>query len=69
MKSIHIKEIPELSDPIFIMAFEGWNDAAQSATIAARYLVNRFGGERFAWFHADEFFSVFRSAPECSAGQ
>lgn len=63
MKNLHIKEIPELSDPILIMAFEGWNDAAQSATIAARFLVNRFGGKRFAWFQSDDFFQYSDQRP------
>ena len=35
MESIHVDEIPELNNPLFVLAFEGWNDAAQSATIAA----------------------------------
>ncbi len=63
MENIHIKEIPDLSDPIFVMAFEGWNDAAQSATIAARFLVSRFGGERFAWFQSEEFFQYSDQRP------
>lgn len=63
MENIHIKEIPDLSDPIFLMAFEGWNDAAQSATIAARFLVNRFGGEKFAWFQSEEFFQYSDQRP------
>ncbi len=63
MKNLHVDEIPDLSDPIFIMAFEGWNDAAQSATIAARYLVSRFGGKRFAWFQSEEFFQYSDQRP------
>lgn len=63
MENIQVKEIPELHDPVFVMAFEGWNDAAQSATIAARYLVNRYDGQKFAWFRSDEFFQYSDQRP------
>ncbi len=63
MEYIHVDEIPELNNPLFVLAFEGWNDAAQSATIAARYLVNRFDGKRFAGFKSDEFFQFSDQRP------
>jgi proteasome assembly chaperone (PAC2) family protein len=63
MNHLHVDDIPELSDPLFIMAFEGWNDAAQSATIAARYLINRFDGKRFAWLESEDFFQYSDQRP------
>ncbi len=64
MEHIQVEEFPRLRDPIFILAFEGWNDAAQSATIAARFLVNRFDGKRFAWFQSDDFFQYSDQRPQ-----
>lgn len=64
MQHLHVDEIPELSNPLFVLAFEGWNDAAQSATIAARYLVNHFNGKRFAWFQSDDFFQFSDQRPQ-----
>src|SRR5438874_437430 len=41
--------------PIMILAFTGWNDAAESATTAARYLTASFSGEKFAEIDPEEF--------------
>ena len=64
MEHIQVEEFPRLRDPIFILAFEGWNDAAQSATIAARFLVNRLDGKRFAWFQSDDFYQYSDQRPQ-----
>ncbi|MAE05775.1 MAG: hypothetical protein CMH76_05520 [Nitrospinae bacterium] len=68
MEYIHVDEIPELNDPLFVLAFEGWNDAAQSATIAARYLVSRFDGKRFARFQSEDFFQFSDQRPHVRLG-
>ena len=36
---IEIEDAPELIDPIVIAAFEGWNDAAESASGAVDHLM------------------------------
>ena len=64
MENIHIDEFPELRNPLFVLAFEGWNDAAQSATIAAKFLVSRYEGKRFAWFESDDFFQFSEQRPQ-----
>jgi proteasome assembly chaperone (PAC2) family protein len=64
MENIHVDEIPELRNPLFVLAFEGWNDAAQSASIAARFLVSRFNGKRFAWFESDDYFQFSEQRPQ-----
>ncbi len=55
-QSLHIDDLPLMRDPYFVMAFTGWNDAAESATNAARYLVDHLNGKRFAWINPDPFF-------------
>jgi proteasome assembly chaperone (PAC2) family protein len=42
--------------PVLLMAFEGWNDAAESATTAARFLARAWGGEKFATIDPEEFY-------------
>ncbi len=49
--------------PILIMAFAGWNDAAESATTAARYLAASFQAEKFAEIDPEEFYHFGLSRP------
>ncbi|HSB62261.1 MAG TPA: PAC2 family protein [Vicinamibacteria bacterium] len=44
-----------LRRPLFIMAFAGWNDAAESATTAARYLAMGLHAEKFAGIEPEDF--------------
>ncbi|MDE0331431.1 MAG: PAC2 family protein [Nitrospinae bacterium] len=56
-------KVEDANDPLFIMAFSGWNDAAESATAAARYLVQHFQGKRVAQIHPDDFFQFADQRP------
>lgn len=49
--------------PIMILAFTGWNDAAEAATTAARYLTASFSGEKFAEIDPEEFYHFGLSRP------
>jgi proteasome assembly chaperone (PAC2) family protein len=49
--------------PILILAFTGWNDAAEAATTAARYLTASFSGEKFAEIDPEEFYHFGLSRP------
>jgi proteasome assembly chaperone (PAC2) family protein len=53
---------PELVEPVVIAAFEGWNDAGDAATTAARYLAERWDADLVATIDPEEFldFSVTR---------
>jgi proteasome assembly chaperone (PAC2) family protein len=46
-----------------ILAFTGWNDAAEAATTAARYLTASFSGEKFAEIDPEEFYHFGLSRP------
>jgi len=48
---------------VLITAFSGWNDAAESATTAARYLSTAFGAEKFAEINPEEFYHFGLSRP------
>jgi predicted ATP-grasp superfamily ATP-dependent carboligase len=52
-----------LRRPIVITAFSGWNDAAEAATTAARYLATSFQAEKFAEIDAEEFYHFGLSRP------
>ena len=56
MDTLHIEELPRLRRPLFVSAFTGWNDAAEAATSAARFLVENLGGKRFAWIPPETYF-------------
>jgi proteasome assembly chaperone (PAC2) family protein len=60
-----IHRVPEhLSRPVLIMAFSGWNDAAESATTAARYIAASFRAEKFAEIDPEEFYHFGLSRPQ-----
>src|SRR5881296_3098113 len=64
MDALKIHARPEgLRRPILIMAFGGWNDAAESATTAVRYLGTSFRAEKFAEIDPDEFYHFGLSRP------
>ena len=64
MEALKIHSRPEgLRRPILIMAFGGWNDAAESATTAVRYLGTSFRAEKFAEIDPEEFYHFGLSRP------
>src|SRR5881628_1235325 len=52
-----------LRRPILITAFSGWNDAAESATTAARYLATTFNARKLAEIDPEEFYHFGLSRP------
>jgi proteasome assembly chaperone (PAC2) family protein len=68
MKHITFEERPSLRKPLLVMAFAGWNDAAQSATMAARYLVGTWSAARFASVDPEEFFDFTSTRPIVKIG-
>ena len=55
---------PELRTPVVIAAFEGWNDAGDAATTAARYLVDRWEAELVANVDPEEFYDFTSTRPQ-----
>ena len=54
---------PTLERPTLITAFRGWNDAGESATAAATFLRESWGGELFARIDPEEFFDFQVTRP------
>jgi proteasome assembly chaperone (PAC2) family protein len=64
MADLTIHTMPRgLRRPIMILAFSGWNDAAESATTAARYLATSLRAERFAEIDPEEFYHFGLTRP------
>lgn len=55
---------PSLREPVVIAAFEGWNDAGDAATTAARYLVERWDLEQVADIDPEDFYDFTSTRPE-----
>jgi len=54
---------PELRSPILIAAFEGWGDAGDAATTAARHVRDRLGGEVIGGIDAEPFYDFTSTRP------
>jgi proteasome assembly chaperone (PAC2) family protein len=54
---------PELRDPILIVAFEGWNDAGDAATIAAGHLAERLDATPIAEIDPEVFYDFSTTRP------
>jgi len=65
-EELRIDRQPELTRPILIAAFRGWNDGAQAATLAAGYLAKSWGAERFAEVDPEDFFDFQATRPHVS---
>jgi proteasome assembly chaperone (PAC2) family protein len=64
MDHLKVHDLPRgLRRPVLIMAFTGWNDAAESATTAARYVATSFDAEKFAEIDPEEFYHFGLTRP------
>lgn len=63
MERVHASQMPSLRDAALIMAFAGWNDAAQVATSAARLLAQRWSALKFAAIDPEEFYDFTQCRP------
>ncbi len=64
MEQVQWDEHPKLRRPVLLAAFEGWNDAADSASSAARYLKERWGARPFASVDSEEFYDFSSTRPQ-----
>jgi proteasome assembly chaperone (PAC2) family protein len=55
---------PELTQPVVIAAFEGWNDAGDAASTAARYLIERWEAQLVADIDPEEFYDFTSTRPQ-----
>lgn len=58
-----LTSLPKLRSPVLITAFEGWNDAGDAASIAARHFADRWKGTALAEIDAEHFYDFTTSRP------
>lgn len=63
MAFVHYHKKPELRSPIVVAAFSGWNDAAEAATTAVKFLIDRWKTVCIAEIEAEEFYVFNESRP------
>ena len=68
-EELRIDRRPELTRPVLVAAFRGWNDGAQAATLAAGYLAKTWAAERFAEVDPEDFFDFQATRPHVSLEQ
>src|SRR5438874_1430463 len=54
---------PDLDHPALVCAFQGWNDGGEAASVAARYLMERWHAEPFGRIDAEEFYDFQVNRP------
>jgi proteasome assembly chaperone (PAC2) family protein len=63
---LRVQRRPDLTRPVLIAAFRGWNDGAQAASLAAGYLAKTWSAERFADVDPEDFFDFQAARPHVS---
>ncbi len=67
MDVVQWTERPVLRDPLFVIAFEGWNDAGDAATLAVDYLAQEWNATRCASIDPEEFYDFTVTRPTVTA--
>ena len=62
---MQIHQIPQLRNPVAIVAFNGWNDAGEAATGAISHLLGAFGTQEIliAEFNSEDFYDYQQIRP------
>ncbi|MDP9019972.1 MAG: PAC2 family protein, partial [Actinomycetota bacterium] len=63
MEHVRWAHRPRPEQPVVIAAFEGWNDAGDAATTAARWLRDRWAPDLLAEIDAEEFYDFTATRP------
>ena len=64
MDYVRWQDRPRLRRPVLIAAFEGWNDAADAASTAVRYLRDRWSARPFATIDHEDFYDFTATRPQ-----
>jgi proteasome assembly chaperone (PAC2) family protein len=68
---VELESVPELVDPVVVAAFEGWNDAGESASGVVRHLAESWESTPIAELDPDDYydFQVTRPVVEMTDGE
>ncbi len=64
MELVHWVDHPALRRPLFVIAFEGWNDAGDAATLALDYLAQEWRAHQCATIDPEEFYDFTVTRPD-----
>jgi predicted ATP-grasp superfamily ATP-dependent carboligase len=62
--SLHVTAQPEPRDPTLVLAFEGWNDAGEAASVAARYLADALQAADLAQLDPESYYDFTVNRPQ-----
>lgn len=65
---IELEGLPPLHQPVLLAAFEGWNDAAESATGLIDHLLAEYPGQLFADVDPEDYYDFQVNRPVISVG-
>ncbi|HEX3805442.1 MAG TPA: PAC2 family protein, partial [Gaiellaceae bacterium] len=60
---LRIDSRPVLERPVMIVAFRGWNDGGQGASLAGAYLARAWAGQEFASIDPENFYDFQATRP------
>jgi predicted ATP-grasp superfamily ATP-dependent carboligase len=63
VEHIEFLDRPTLTEPPLICAFRGWNDGGEAASVAARYMIERWSARKVAVLDPEEFYDFQVSRP------
>src|SRR5438105_4777863 len=66
MSELKVSPRPQLTRPIMVAAFRGWNDGGQGASLGAAYLAKQWEAARFAEIEPETFFDFQAVRPHVS---
>ncbi|HMC52739.1 MAG TPA: PAC2 family protein [Acidimicrobiales bacterium] len=64
MDAVRWEHRPQLRRPVLLAAFEGWNDAGDAASTAARYVAAAWDARTFAALDPEEFYDFTATRPQ-----
>ncbi|HET9692146.1 MAG TPA: PAC2 family protein [Acidimicrobiales bacterium] len=64
MSAVSWERHPQLQRPVLVVAFEGWNDAGDAASLAVSYLAQAWDAEPFAEIDPEDFFDFTETRPQ-----
>jgi predicted ATP-grasp superfamily ATP-dependent carboligase len=66
MSELIVSSRPDLSRPVLVAAFRGWNDGGQGASLGGGYLARQWGAESFAEIDPENFYDFQAVRPHVS---
>jgi proteasome assembly chaperone (PAC2) family protein len=66
MEDLDLQRSPQLTRPVLVASFRGWNDGGQGASMASAYLSRVWHAERFASIDSENFFDFQSTRPHVS---